>query len=156
VTTDPSSHANVTIERAEQSDFVEIRHLQKTVPGSTLDDRTLADAAESGDCLVARVDGAIVGFALVVTWFYGRRLLSLIAVSAERRRSGIAEQLVRRVVALSPNGLFTSTNRSNLAGRKLFEKLGFERSGIVENLDEGDPELVYFKKPDVRRGRIDL
>jgi ribosomal protein S18 acetylase RimI-like enzyme len=138
----------VTIDTAQPGDFDAIRGLQETVPGSALGERTLAQAALSGDLLVARIDKDVVGFALVETWFYGRRFLSLIAVRADLRRSGIAEQLVRSVVSLSPNGLFTSTNRTNIAGQKLFEKLGFERSGIVENLDEGDPELVYFKKPE--------
>lgn len=137
------------IEKAQQTDVDAIRRLQEMVPGSALDDRTIADAIQSGDLLVARVDRIVAGFTLVVTWFYGRRFLSLIAVRDDRRRSGIAEELVRRVVSLSPNGLFTSTNRSNIAGQKLFEKLGFERSGIVENLDEGDPELVYFAKPNL-------
>jgi hypothetical protein len=26
------------------------------------------------------------------------------------------------------------------------ESLGFIRSGVVENLDEGDPEIIYFKR----------
>jgi ribosomal protein S18 acetylase RimI-like enzyme len=138
----------VTIEKAQSSDVDAIRALQRTVPGSALDDRTLADAVQSGDLMVARIDSDVVGFALVDTWFYGRPFLSLIAVRADRRRSGIAEGLVRSVMSLSPKGLHTSTNRTNIAGQKLFEKLGFERSGIVENLDDGDPELVYFKKPE--------
>jgi hypothetical protein len=25
----------------------------------------------------------------------------------------------------------------------MFQKLGFRRSGVIENLDEGDPEIVY-------------
>jgi hypothetical protein len=30
--------------------------------------------------------------------------------------------------------------------QNLCEKLGFARSGIIENLDVGDPEIVYFKR----------
>jgi hypothetical protein len=30
--------------------------------------------------------------------------------------------------------------------RSLLTKLGFEPSGIIENLDDGDPELVFFKR----------
>jgi hypothetical protein len=30
--------------------------------------------------------------------------------------------------------------------RRLCEKKGFSRSGYVENLDEGDPAIVYFKR----------
>ena len=30
--------------------------------------------------------------------------------------------------------------------QSLLSKLGFALSGVIENLDEGDPELVYFKR----------
>lgn len=40
--------------------------------------------------------------------------------------------------------LFTSTNRSNLPMRALLLKAGFIESGYIENLDENDPELVFF------------
>ncbi len=42
--------------------------------------------------------------------------------------------------------LFTSTNLSNLPMQALLAKLGYTLSGVIHNLDEGDPELVYFKK----------
>jgi RimJ/RimL family protein N-acetyltransferase len=42
--------------------------------------------------------------------------------------------------------LFTSTNESNKPMQALLDQLGYERSGIVENLDEADPELIYFKE----------
>jgi len=42
--------------------------------------------------------------------------------------------------------LFTSTNESNAPMRALLAKLGFSPSGVIENLDEGDPELVFFKR----------
>lgn len=29
--------------------------------------------------------------------------------------------------------------------QQVLKKLGFVESGYIENLDEGDPELVYFK-----------
>ena len=45
--------------------------------------------------------------------------------------------------------LFTSTNRSNLPMRRLCDRLGFQRSGVVENLDNDDPELVYYKRLEV-------
>jgi hypothetical protein len=35
---------------------------------------------------------------------------------------------------------------SNTIMQELFEKLGYIRSGYIENLDEGDPEIIYFKR----------
>jgi L-asparagine transporter-like permease len=41
--------------------------------------------------------------------------------------------------------LFTSTNVSNLPMQALLATSGFVLSGIVHNLDPGDPELVYVR-----------
>ncbi len=35
--------------------------------------------------------------------------------------------------------------------RRLCEKLGFVQSGFIENPDEGDPEIIYFKRVGGRR-----
>jgi hypothetical protein len=47
--------------------------------------------------------------------------------------------------------LFTSTNESNRAMRDLLAHAGFEPSGVVQNLDPGDPELIYFKDKNAER-----
>jgi hypothetical protein len=46
----------------------------------------------------------------------------------------------------TPGKLFTSTNLSHERMQRLCERLGSVRSGIIEHLDEDDPELVYFKQ----------
>lgn len=68
-------------------------------------------------------------------------------VDPDYRRRGVGTALVRYVESsVSSRKLFTSTNKSNLPMQKLCESLGYQRSGIVENLDEGDPEIIYFKR----------
>lgn len=39
--------------------------------------------------------------------------------------------------------LFTSTNQSNVPMQNLLIQLGFVESGYIENLDEGDAELIF-------------
>jgi GNAT superfamily N-acetyltransferase len=74
-------------------------------------------------------------------------LIVLLVVHPKRRRSGVASALIRAIEARSPTSkLFTSTNESNTVMQAVCEALGFVRSGIVENLDEGDPEIIYFKR----------
>ena len=70
--------------------------------------------------------------------------------------AGAATVLVRREVersalvracesdCVAPK-LFVSTNESNLPMQALLAKLDYAPSGRVENLDEGDPELIYVK-----------
>ena len=103
-------------------------------------------AASKGRLLVAELDGELVGYAAQGR-FFGYDFLELLAVQPDKRRQGIATALVRAVEARSHSGkLFTSTNRSNRPMKRLCLRLGFHRSGVVENLDNDDPELVYFTR----------
>ena len=71
----------------------------------------------------------------------------MLYVHPEFRRQGIGSALIRHLVkeCRTPK-LFTSTNQSNFRMQRLLAMLDFDRSGFIENLDEGDPELVYFKR----------
>lgn len=42
--------------------------------------------------------------------------------------------------------VFSSTNQSNKRMQQLFHNLGFVKSGVIDNLDEGDPEIIYMKQ----------
>jgi ribosomal protein S18 acetylase RimI-like enzyme len=76
--------------------------------------------------------------------FFGQPMLELVMVGNVYRRQGIGEALVRHAISTAPGPtLWTSTNKSNVVMQALLERLGFDRSGIVEGLDEGDPELIY-------------
>ncbi len=76
----------------------------------------------------------------------------MLIVEPDYRRLGVASKLVHHIEKIAPTRkLFTSTNRSNVAMRRLMKKLNFARSGRIENFDEDDPEIVYFKRIKKRR-----
>ena len=96
---------------------------------------------------VARVDGVVRGFVITDTSFFDEGFVRLLMVHPEFRRRGLATSLMRAAeLDCETNKLFTSTNQSNLPMQQLCDRLGYQRSGIVENLDEGDRELIYVKK----------
>ena len=101
---------------------------------------------------VILVDGELVGFA-VMGEFFGHPFLERIATHTEHRRLGVANALLANLeieFLAHPAGdrLFVSTNESNDPMRTLLAKRGFKVSGVVENLDAGDPELFFVKFKD--------
>lgn len=108
----------------------------------------LAEAVAAGQCILARIEGDVIaGFVVLDRSFFDQRFISLLHVDEQYRRQGIGLALVRHVMAASGGEkLFTSTNQSNVPMQRLCERLGFRRSGSIENLDEGDPEIIYFRQ----------
>ncbi len=144
----------VIIERATSQDFEHICVLDETVRGQPARRGIFARALAESRCAVARVDGIVRGYVVLKHDFFGHGFVDLLLVHPEFRRRGLATTLMRAAELDAPTGkLFTSTNQSNVSAQRLFERLGFVRSGVIENLDEGDPEIVYFKRlaPTTRR-----
>jgi ribosomal protein S18 acetylase RimI-like enzyme len=97
-------------------------------------------------CFVATEAEVIVGYSVLDSSFFDRAYISMLYVHPEFRRRGIGFSLMLRMEEASNDSrLFTSTNQSNTPMQALLNKLGYRRSGFVENLDEGDPELIYVK-----------
>jgi ribosomal protein S18 acetylase RimI-like enzyme len=137
----------IEIVEATPADLGVLCELERDVPGSEADPDLLPDAMRAGGVIIARSDGAIAGFVLFAPWFFGRMLVARVSVARDHRRKGIASLLLQHVMKRAGSaGLFISTNRSNTGAQRLYEKLGFERSGEIDNIDAGDPELIYFAK----------
>jgi ribosomal protein S18 acetylase RimI-like enzyme len=136
------------IEPATMADCDEVCALDRTVSGPHDRGDALREWIRRGECLVARTDsGLLIGFAIANGSFFAQYFLVLLVVHEDHRRRGVASALIRAVEARSPTPkLFTSTNQSNTAMQAVCESLGFVRSGVIENLDEGDPEIIYFKR----------
>ncbi len=106
----------------------------------------LEESLDQARCLVAEGPEGIRGFLVVELRFFGHAFISLLAVHPQARRQGHALALLEAAEAhCHTPKLFTSTNVSNSAARALFRRAGFEPSGSITNLDEGDDELVYYK-----------
>jgi transketolase N-terminal domain/subunit len=53
--------------------------------------------------------------------------------------------MARCEVSHDDDRIFTSTNHANHAMRALLVRAGWIESGVIHNLDPGDPELVFVK-----------
>ena len=134
------------IERASSGDFEHICALDETVHEGAPRRRFISEACAHGRIAVARVDAAIRGFIIFDESFFDQFFVRLLLVHPDFRRRGLATALMRAAELDCQTGkLFTSTNQSNLPMQQLCARLGFVKSGYIENLDEGDPELIYVK-----------
>ena len=137
----------VTVQRATRNDLGPIADLDTIVLGEASRCPFLSNAVRDGECLVAKSRQRVVGLAVMDQSFYGHGFISLLIVHPEHRRKGIARALVEQIKSDCPTEkLFASTNKSNGLMQAVCGALGFSRSGQIENLDEGDPEIVYFKR----------
>ncbi|MGY1464433.1 N-acetyltransferase family protein [Bacillus toyonensis] len=138
---------NVT--KASNDDLDSILHIDIDVIGDDSRRNYIKHAIDKEQCIIVKEDNSILGFLTYDTNFFGYTLLSLIIVSPTKRRQGHASSLISYMLSNSPTQkIFSSTNESNTNMQKVFKANGFMRSGIIENLDEGDPEIIfYIKKP---------
>lgn len=118
------------------------------VAGSSRERRNQIEAGlRDSEISVALVGGIPKGYLLLNHRFFGHPFVELLYVDPDSRRIGLASSLMDHVQNhLSGSKLFTSTNRSNEPMRELLHELGFEESGVIYNLDLGDPELVFLKR----------
>lgn len=104
-------------------------------------------AIAAGSCFVATDKERIAGYGVLEYSFYDNGFASMLYVHPEYRRRGVGTALMRHLESACQTAkLFTSTNLSNLPMQSLLARLGYELSGVIHNLDEGDPELVYVKR----------
>ncbi len=137
----------VQIRLAALDDIGKICAIDARVPDDPGRQPFIERSVASGDCYVAADGDTIQGYAVFDHSFFEQPFVSMLNVDATQRRRGIGAALMGRIESICPGEkLFTSTNESNTPMQRLCEQLGFTRSGQIENLDEGDPEIVYFKR----------
>jgi ribosomal protein S18 acetylase RimI-like enzyme len=134
------------VERATEDDLAAVLAVDAALMG-TARVAALEKAVRERHAYLAREGWDVIGFAVVAPSFFEQYFIELVVVHPDHRRRGAATALIRHIERIVPaEKLFTSTNQSNAPMQALCERLGYVRSGWIENLDEGDPEIIYFKR----------
>jgi ribosomal protein S18 acetylase RimI-like enzyme len=134
------------VERATDDDLADVIAIDAAhhSPGRS---EYLSEAVKRHECYIAREGREIAGFATLNRNFFKQYFIELIVVHPEHRRKGTASALIQHIEKIVPEEkLFTSTKQSNARMQTLCEKLGFVKSGWIDNLDDDDPEIIYFKR----------
>ncbi|EMD0829904.1 GNAT family N-acetyltransferase [Morganella morganii] len=98
-------------------------------------------------CFVLRREGKIAGYGVLHYHFFGCGFIELLMVDPALRGQGVGSALLTALQQqCRTEKLFTSVNTSNTGMQALLLRQGFVLSGQVDNLDDGDPELFYFRR----------
>lgn len=101
---------------------------------------------KSGCAIVVQIEERVVAYAVLEHTFFSCGFISMLIVHESYWRQGIATALVDRIEETCNTAkIFTSTNESNIAMRAFLTNKSYVTSGILHNLDVGDPELFFFK-----------
>jgi GNAT superfamily N-acetyltransferase len=140
--------ASIDIRPAGPGDEETVVEIDSRVTHSPEKRRYHVEAVHAGHCLLAYFGHEPVGYAVWNRTFFGLPFIWLLFVRPDQRRLGIGSALIQHISHLClSEKLFTSTNESNQRMHRLLPRLGFIRSGFIDNLDEGDPEIVYVRLP---------
>jgi ribosomal protein S18 acetylase RimI-like enzyme len=135
------------IELAGKSDLGELLAIDRAVIGNDHRSAMIEKYIQERSCLVCKIEGMCAGFLLSDKQFFDHWFVSLVIVHPDCRQRGVARRLFTAFEELSDEEkIFSSTNQSNSIMHRLFLSLGYEKSGVIENLDEGDREVIYVKK----------
>ncbi len=97
-------------------------------------------------CYIILANSKAIGFVIFDYRFFDQGWIELMILDEACRGKGIAGKVFDLLEEQCKAGkLFTSTNRSNTRMQKALAKAGFSFAGQLTGLDEGDPELFYYR-----------
>lgn len=136
----------ILVRPAMPSDLEAILDLDEVTARDPQRASDVRDWVEGGSTIVAAEGERLLGYAVLDHLFFGRSFIRMVYVAALSRRRGVGRTLVQAAEAQATTPrIFTSTNASNAAMQALLGSLGYTRCGEVHGLDDGDPEVFYFR-----------
>jgi GNAT superfamily N-acetyltransferase len=105
--------------------------------------------------VIAEVDGRVVGYGVLNHGFFHQAQADMLMLHPEYRGKRIGEQLLLALEERCDTPkFFVTTNLSNHRMQSLLLRMGYEPCGYIDQLDPGDPELVFVKTVTGSRKRL--
>lgn len=143
----PAEAGLYTVRQAVAADIAEITTLDEVAAREEQRRAYIQKIVSAGECwLSVGEDGRIAGYGALDYSFFDQGFIHILYIRRDKRRTGAGRCLLRHLESLCATPrIFTSTNLSNQAMQNLLALMKYQRSGMVQNLDDGDPELIYVK-----------
>ncbi|QNL22208.1 GNAT family N-acetyltransferase [Hyphobacterium sp. CCMP332] len=106
----------------------------------------ITKAISKEECFLILADKQEVGFVIFDYRFFDHGWIELIIINEKYRGKGIGEKTFDLICRqCKSDKVFTSTNKSNTQMQRALAKADFAFAGEIKGLDDGDPELFYYK-----------
>lgn len=107
----------------------------------------IKDWLEHDLVLLAELKTKVIGYGVLNHSFFRQATIEMLMIHTEYRGQAVGQELMTALEKLcSKEKLWVTTNLSNKPMQKLLSRLGYEPGGYIHALDEGDPELIFYKK----------
>ena len=137
----------VMVRPAVSADIEQILRMDSSVQVDQSRRALIQSAVDRGECLVAVNNGILLGYGVMNYAFFDRGFVWLVYVDAAQRRRGVGSRLFDEFERRCRSSrIFTSANLSNLPMQGFLASRGYVLSGMIQDLDEGDPEMFYSKR----------
>jgi ribosomal protein S18 acetylase RimI-like enzyme len=137
----------VLVRPAEASDVDSILHMDSSAQCDQARRSLVQSAVGRGECWIAIDNQVPVGFGIMSYVFFDRGFVSLVYVDSTQRRRGVGTCLFDEFEGrCRSNRISTSANLSNRISQAFLVSRGYILSGMVQDLDEGDPEMFFSKR----------
>ena len=106
----------------------------------------IAKAILDETCFIILANSKAIGFVIFDYRFFDQGWIELIIIGEAYRGKGVGGKVFDLIgERCEAEKVFTSTNRSNTRMQRALAKAGFSFAGRLIGLDEGDPELFYYR-----------
>ncbi len=106
----------------------------------------ITKAISNEECFLILIDKQEVGFVIFDYRFFDQGRIELIIIDEKYRRKGVGGKTFDIIREQSKSDkVFTSTNNSTTQMQRALTKANFTFAGKLYGLDEGDPEVFYYK-----------
>lgn len=143
------THVRATVRRGQVADAEALKQLDTIVPVDPRRADSIDEWLRQDVVFVAEVANTAVGYGVFNHDFFHQGNVDMLMLHPDFRGQKIGEQLLEALegVCDTPK-FFVTTNLSNHRMQRLLSRRGFAACGFIDELDPGDPELVFVKKLD--------
>jgi ribosomal protein S18 acetylase RimI-like enzyme len=136
----------IKIRKALAKDARSIKDIDTIVPINPSREKMIDEWLQKDIVIVAEIDKLIVGYGVFNHEFFRQSQIGMLMISKEFRGKKIGKIILLSLEEYADtNKLFITTNLSNHPIQKLLFRTGYKPCGYIDELDPGDPELVFVK-----------